>query len=165
LSINPNFASAYLNRGHVYAGQGKLTDALADYWQGVQLNQTTSNTEATVTSAALPFTATVTMTTGFVERIPFEAKAGQRLSAQATGDKDSGVDPLLIVLDPQGKPLMFNDDINENNINASIEDGLLPTDGLYTLVVSYATDGSEGDIKVTLDLKSAATVTASPTPQ
>ncbi len=164
IELNPEYALPYSNRGYVYAEQGKLTEALADYWKWIQLNETSSADIEKVAQGQTPFTTSVQMIKGLTYRIPFEAKAGQIVHAQATAAEDAEVDPLLVILDPQGKPILFNDDADANTVNALIADSPLPGDGVYTLIVSYAGAGAKGDINVMLDLKSAAIATPSPTP-
>ncbi len=132
----------------------------------VQLNEVKPTTAATVEAGTTPFTTTITMTQGANERIPFVAQGGQVVEAQANKVQDAKVDPLLILLDDKGKPITFNDDVASDNSNAAITDYVISASGTYTLVVSYAGGGSEGDIQVLLDLKSAvpeATGTIIPT--
>jgi tetratricopeptide (TPR) repeat protein len=164
IELNPQYLLAYSDLAYYYATQGKFTEALAAYWKWVQLNQTNSTTADIVSQDKMPFPTTVQMTQGLTYNIPFEGKVGQILQAQAVAADNATVDPLLVLLDPQGKPLFFNDDTASDNTNSSITDYALPADGTYTLVVTYAGGGSEGDIQVTLDLKPAASITPSPTP-
>ncbi len=160
ISLEPTYRVAYHDRALLYAQMGKVPEASADYWQWIELNQITSDKAKTVTQAQLPYTTTVTMTDGYVYNIPFEGRAGQLLqaSASAQADDSANVDALLVLLDPQGKPVMFANNTEDSN-DAEISDYALPSDGLYTLVVSYGSAGSEGKLDVSLDLTAAAEAT------
>ncbi len=164
LAADPKYAEAYNGRGYIYSTQRKMTEATADYWQWVELNTTESGSADRVKLGQTPFKTSVTMTKGYRYDIPFEASAGQRLQAQATAAEDAAVDPLLMLLDPQGKPIMVNDDISQEDTNAAITDYVLPANGTYTLVVTHTSSASEDDIDVTLDLKTAASAAPGPTP-
>ena len=59
------------------------------------------------------------------------------------------MDPLLVLLDVQGLPVLGNDD-GGGQKDALIADYELPQDGVYTLMVSHANGGYEGKIRVSL---------------
>ena len=61
------------------------------------------------------------------------------------------VDPLLVIIDANGNPLIASDDVG-SSADSLISNFQIPTDGQYTVVVSYSIRGSEGNINVTLDL-------------
>jgi len=158
IQIDNSFALAYLARGLAYAQLGKLPEAAADYWQWTQLNQTTSDKADLVAMGKTSFSTTINITQGSVYSIPFEAKAGQLLQASASGVDGTVIDTLLIVLDPQGKAIFYNDDLSSSDISATIQDYVLPADGQYTLIVSH-TSTTEGKVLVTLNLTSTSAVT------
>ena len=160
INVDSTYAKAYIKRAGLYAQMDNVEEASADYLKWIELNQNASDQSTTVTQTQLPYTTTVTMTEGYSYSIPFEGRAGQLLQASALAQEgDSAeVDALLVLLDPQGKPIMSADD-HDDSYDAVINDFALPTDGLYTLVVSYSQSGSEGDLDVTLNLRSAAEAT------
>lgn len=160
LNIDPDYADAYLGRAAVYARMDKVDKASADYLKWISLNKQTSDQSKTVTQAQLPYKATVTMTSGYSYSIPFAGRVGQLLQASAAAQKSelADVDALLVVLDPQGKAIMFGDDVGDS-FDAQIKDFVLPSDGLYTLVVSYGVNGSEGDLDINLNLTDVAEAT------
>jgi hypothetical protein len=93
------------------------------------------------------------MTAGRTFRLPFEAEAGQHMTVSVTSVNPGEVDPVLLVVDPDGTPLVFNDDISDENLDSAVSEFELPASGMYTLVVSHARGGSEGNIVVGLELQ------------
>lgn len=155
LEIDPDYAFAYLSRGLTHDRLGDNTSATADFWQYVQRIQTASRRTPRWTPGEV---RTFEMTQGRVYRIPFEAEAGKRLtiSAESSGTQISTgalvVDPLIIVFGRDGQPLVSNDDFG-GSLNARIENFELPTDGLYTLLLTHAGAGSEGMVEVSLEME------------
>lgn len=164
LELDPANSDAYLYRALIYVTQGKLDEAFSDYWAYVPVIETNPQTLDTVTAKQMPYSTSVTMTTGNTYYIPFEAKAGDTVDAQAVGAADTTVDPLIFVLDPQGKPLDFNDNEDDSTLTAHLVLNALPVDGVYTLLVTYSSNGADGDVEVTLDVKPVVP-TITPTPK
>ncbi len=52
----------------------------------------------------------------------------------------------------KGKPLGFNDDASDETLDPVLSGIELREDGAYTLVLSHANGGSEGDIALSLEL-------------
>lgn len=150
---------AYNHRGATYARQGQYQLALADYWQWVQNSRTMTTTLGEVRPGSTPFRTTLTISKGTVYEVPFGGKAGQALHAEASAVEEGTVDPLLVVLDPQGQPIYFNDDLSEDNNQAFVDGAVLPANGIYTLIVAYSGGGTDGDLRLTLDLTASATAT------
>ncbi|MCB9454271.1 MAG: hypothetical protein H6672_22790, partial [Anaerolineaceae bacterium] len=75
-------------------------------------------------------------------------------SLSAMSVEPGAVDPLMLIVAPDGTPLTFNDDADPDNdvLDSMIADFPAPSDGTYTLIVSHALGGSEGDIQVLVDL-------------
>jgi hypothetical protein len=88
------------------------------------------------------------MSQGLVYLIPIAGQAGEMLSAIARPAENSQVDPLIVLLAPDGTPLIGTDDINQNDFAALIEDFELSETGDYTLVVTHSGGGADGDIVV-----------------
>lgn len=137
----------YLYRGYVNNLLGDGQQAAADYLQWMTIIQTATFNEAALEAGE---TANIQMAEGRVFRIPFEGKAGQLVSlgaSSATGNAD----PVLILLDPAGKPLIANDDV-AGSYDAAIVDYRLATDGRYMIVVGHARGGSDGIVRVSLEI-------------
>ncbi len=164
LELDPGNSDAYLYRALIYTTQGKLDEALSDYWAYVPAIETNPQTLDKVTAQQMPYSTSVTMAVGDTYRIPFEAKAGDTVEVQAVGATDATVDPLIFVLDPQGKPLDFNDNEDDSTTAAYLVLNALPVDGVYTLLVTYSSNGADGDVEVTLDVKPLEP-TLTPTPK
>lgn len=94
----------------------------------------------------------LTMTFGRTFHLPFEAQSGQKLTINVTNVNPNEVDPDVLLISPDGVPLVFNDDANDETLDAAIMEYMLPESGIYTVVVSHANGGSEGDITFTLSL-------------
>ncbi len=155
IDLEPDYSLLYNNRGYTYALQGEMDAALEDYQQWVQLIQSSKKKINTVAAGETPYTTTLTLTEGLVYNIPFEAAAGQTLTAKAIADNTDTLDTLILLLDPQGDPLTFNDETDKDT-NAVISGYTLPTDGTYTLLITHTSSGEEGKATVTLDLGAAA---------
>lgn len=92
---------------------------------------------------------TVMMFEGALFEVGYEASAGQPLVIALTDiDPDAVVDPLLIVLGPNGLPLALDDDsgpVWDSRLSFTPDE-----DGLYTLVITHAYAGSEGLVQLTV---------------
>ena len=95
------------------------------------------------------------MRDGWVYSIPFDGKRGQQLDITVATAEPGFVDPLIIVIGPDGKPLIGDDDISMSEYDSTISDFYLPKHGQYTLVVSHAEGGSNGMVNVALDFTDA----------
>lgn len=124
--------------------------------------ETNPQTLDTVTTKQMPYSTSVTMAVGDTYRIPFEAKKGDTVDATALGG--TTVDPLIFIIDQDGTPLDFNDNEDEGMTTAHIILDDLPADGVYTLLVTYSSEGADGDVEVTLDVKPLEP-TMTPTPK
>lgn len=96
-------------------------------------------------------TGTLLLEDGVVYRLPLLLNAGQSISMEAVS-VDGGVDPLILLVGPDGTPLIGNDDtdILGGDYDARIFDYSVPQDGAYTLVVTHSGAGSVGDVDVTV---------------
>jgi tetratricopeptide (TPR) repeat protein len=152
IQIDSTQAGNYLGRGIANNQLGKPADAAKDFYKWISLNQKTSTDNPALKSGG---SITVKMSDGQVYRIPFSGKAGESVTITATGAKPSNdaeeVDPLIVILGPDGAPLIGDDD-GGGGLNSAIKGFALPADGSYTLLVSHAGGGTEGDITVKLDI-------------
>lgn len=94
--------------------------------------------------------ATIPMTFGRVYHLPFEAQQGDRLTLSAISTEPGAVDPVIVIVAPDGTPLIYNDDadVEADVLDAIIANFEAPADGTYVLMVSHARGGSEGNIEV-----------------
>lgn len=135
----------FLYRGFVNNLLEDIPAAAADYTQWATAIQTQGFNQEKLVSGN---STDVQMAEGRVYRIPFDGKTGQVLNVRAN-NTTGAVDPILIILDPDGTPLIANDDVG-GGYNAAIIDFALPVDGVYTIVVSHARGGSDGPVRVNL---------------
>lgn len=99
-------------------------------------------------------TVTVEMQDMYVFTIPFEGEAGQVVDIQAIDGSSDVVDALLVVADPDGEFLAFNED-SDLGFDSFIPELELPSDGTYTLYVTHAGGGSYGPVEVIIRETSA----------
>jgi tetratricopeptide (TPR) repeat protein len=150
INLSPNTGNLYLIRGSINEQANNNIQAASDYFRALNLKQTRTFTAPDSAKSNQAFT--VQMGEGWVYHIPFEASAGQKVTAQASQVSASRVDPLLVIVDDDNTPLVANDD-SGGNMNAAIENYEIPKDGQYTLIVGHAMGGFEGDIRVSLNFE------------
>jgi serine/threonine-protein kinase len=71
----------------------------------------------------------------------FEGRGGQNVRIEMRSEV---FDPFLILRDPQGKDVAFNDDVSPVDFNAKIL-AKLPVDGTYTVIARSKETGETGD--------------------
>ena len=91
------------------------------------------------------------MSEGKVYEFTFAAPAGLVFSASAQAESGSELDPLLVLLDEDGKAI-FSDDDSGVNLDAVISDYVISEAGQYTLLLSHAGGGYDGRVNVTIDI-------------
>ncbi|MEP7293768.1 MAG: hypothetical protein ABI835_18415, partial [Chloroflexota bacterium] len=138
---NPVF---YIYRGQLNASLLDLPAAGADYLDFFNLMSPPRVIPALQSGQAL----VMPMERGVVYSVPFTAQAGQFASAQAIGET-STIDPLMVLIDPAGNPLIGDDD-GGGNLSALIFDYPIPEDGEYTLLVGHSLSGFTGNVRVQL---------------
>jgi hypothetical protein len=94
----------------------------------------------------------LTLTFGRTFHVPFEAQSGQKLTINVTNVNPDEVDPVVMLVSPDDVPLVFNDDASDETMDAEIMEYSLPESGIYTVIVSHANGGSEGNITITISL-------------
>ena len=92
------------------------------------------------------------MAAGIRYDLSFDAAAGQHVTLSAQAREAAGTDPLIVLLDASGQPVAGDDD-SGGDLNALIEDYVIPSDGTYTLVVSHAGGNPNGALRVLLALE------------
>ncbi len=144
LEINSEYANAYLARASVYLAQNN-TLAYADYAEWLR------RTRIETVDFQLDGPPGVGLEKGLVYRITFSGTRGQVFSAAARAQTNNDVDPLLVLLAPDGSAIMADDD-SGINLDAVISNFTLPTDGTYTLLLGSASDSINSRGTVMLDV-------------
>lgn len=153
MSNVPTADYPYLNRGIVYEKMGNMDAALSDYMEWINRRG-----QQAITNENLSWMGNieVNMNDGYVYFFPFTASAGQDIVVSATSiQRDVDADPLVIILDPEGRPLTANDDSGEwwdSYVNFSA-----PVTGEYTIVLTHAGGSTEGIIDVAFDFSGEIT--------
>lgn len=140
-STNPLF---FIYRGQINTAVQDYQAAGADYLDYFNLASAPRDGAELKTGQAV----TLPMERGVVYRVPFAARAGQFASARAIGESNT-VDPLIVLLDPQGNALVGDDD-GGGNLTALIFDFPIPEDGEYTLMVGHSFGGFSGNVSLQL---------------
>jgi tetratricopeptide (TPR) repeat protein len=147
MSQRPEADYPYLNRGIVYEKMGNMEAALNDYMEWVDRRG-----RQIIENNNLPWMGKieVSMQDGYVYFFPFTASAGQEIVVSATStSRDVDADPLVIILDSNGQPLIANDDSGEywdSYINF-----IAPASGEYTIVLTHAGGSTQGTVEVAFD--------------
>jgi tetratricopeptide (TPR) repeat protein len=153
MSNVPNADYPYLNRGIVYEHMGSMEAAMSDYmeWINRRGSQVITNE-----NLAWMGNIEVNMNDGYVYLFPFTASTGQDIVISATSvQRDVDADSLLIILDPQGNPLIANDDTGE--WWDSYVAFKAPVTGEYTAVLTHAGGSTTGIVKVAYDFSGEIT--------
>src|SRR6185312_16013324 len=130
-------------RGIAYRLIEETEKAGADFAERIELLGT-ANTEDTL---EIGVNKEVMMSYGQVFTFTFEGKAGQRLNLSANDLNLVGVDPLIVLIDPDGTPIGGDDD-SGGELDAQLANFELPADGTYTFIVSHANGGYDGIVSV-----------------
>ena len=149
MQLDESYSLPYLSRGITYENMENAEASAADYFQYAMLNRSRTLFHAELEGDSefeLP------MREGWVYSIPFDAKRGQTIDIGVTTSAPGFVDPLIILIAPDGKALIGDDDISRSEYDAVIADYKLPANGEYTLVVSHAEGGANGTINVDIDV-------------
>lgn len=145
LELQPRMQDYYMNRGYIYSLTERWDLAAPDFFQRMTLIER----EALEARLSRNEPLTIDMDYALVARLQFEGQAGQLVSISARDNLGSGVDPLLVLLDVDAKPLVGDDD-GGGQTDALIANYELPADGVFTVMVSHANGGHKGKIRVTL---------------
>jgi len=148
--LNPRTRIGHMIRANVRQALGFSDAAARDFSTGVELNTLEMVEGAEVFAGE---SVTISMTAGRTYQLPFAADAGQIVTIQAASVNPGEVDPIMLLLGPDGTPLVFNDDASEDTLDATLLGYTIPASGTYTLVVSHALGGSEGDLQISLEIE------------
>jgi len=146
LELQPDMHDSYLARGIAYQEDGDTGRAGVDFIRRIELLETDTIEDD------FDAVGEVIMSYGTVYRLSFEGEAGQVITATARTafPEDEFVDPLIVILDPDGNAIAGDDDFG-GNLDSQIADFELPEDGTYILVVSHANGGYDGTVDVTIE--------------
>ena len=149
MRLDDSYNLPYLSRGITYEMMGDAEASAADYYRYALLNRTRGFYHSELQGDSrfqLP------MREGWVYSIPFTATAGQTVDIDVDTVEPGFVDPLIVLIGPDNRPLIGDDDISRSDYDANIDGFKLPSDGQYVLVVSHAEGGSNGNINVDIDV-------------
>jgi tetratricopeptide (TPR) repeat protein len=141
------YAYVYLNKGNLYMLTGRELEAAIDFLEYIAWAGLSSIDAGTLTIGQRE---KVTMGGNDLLRFTFEAQAGEQYKLSAIPDNpDIRIDTLLLVISPDGSPLIANDDFNpETDSSAIIPVFEALEDGLYTVVVTHGRHPDQGVIQV-----------------
>lgn len=139
--------TVYFNIGFSYDKMGDQETASGYFYQFLTIAGFNFNDED---SLEVNEPVTVAMSQGQVYEFTVQLTEGQVVDFSAESSIPALVDPLLVVLDPDGEGVIANDDRTEENFNSLIRQFVAPETGTYTVLVSHAFGGSEGDVDVEL---------------
>lgn len=153
----------YFYRALAYEVQFNIgsPQAAADYYAYLLARQTTTTDGGTLPVAEPQMIA---LSADEVYTFTFEGSAGERWSfvAQAARPTDT-VDPLLVLVGPDGQPLIADDDSGarpdaqgNRRLTAQIFGFTLPADGTYTVVLGDSLLGEGGAILIAGRMEPAA---------
>ena len=142
-------AGLYMLRASINNLQMDFDAAAQDYLSYIQLVATDPVEIDPIASGDV---VPLEMVAGRVYIIPFTLEAGDVFSAIAIADEGSAVDPLMVVLDPDGEPIAANDDVAQGDLTAYVENVTVSEGGLYALVVTHAGGGSDGAFVVSMQI-------------
>jgi hypothetical protein len=152
LELNPDFDSAWLNRGVAYEQLNNDYRAMQDFNNFMNRDgMAVVSHRGILTGARL----NMEMTENRVYELNFYARAGEIVDISAIAHGGDIVDPLILVLDADGNPVAANDDVLRQDgslisMDSHITDFEVLRTGRYTMRVSHAGGGSNGTIQIGL---------------
>lgn len=144
LEIYPDMHDSYLGRGIAHRIEGDIQLAGADFLRRIEILEANTVNDALTIGSPLE----VEMAYGSVYRLTFDGRQGDLLDIEARmANPALFVDPLIVVLDPDGQPIAGDDDFG-GNLDSLVDSLELTEDGTYTVVVSHANGGFDGTVRV-----------------
>lgn len=148
LELTPSDIGLYLRRGMVLNELGRRAEAAADYFEWMR-NQTSDVDDSIVLRPGE--SQVVEMETGKLYAMAFDGQMGQVVTVSATARESQPSDPLLVLTDSEITPLAADDD-GGGNLDARISGYILPANGIYFVALGYAGGGSNGPVRVLLEV-------------
>lgn len=148
---SPDVYKYYLNRAISYLEAGNMQAALPDAWEALRRMPGQPSSQLPLVSG-VPLDATLSPLV--VYHFPFDAQAGQTVSVTLER-KAHKLIPLAVILDPNGNPVALTQDLIVAASVVNIPATMLPSSGMYTLVVAdvNASDEFGGPLQVILTLR------------
>ncbi len=150
LAQKPDIARTYLFRGMIDEATDQPDAAAADYWQWLSMAQV-HRLDWAVADPSQPFS--VALRSGWRYYLPLSGTAGQTINIQAEplDTVPSDVEPLIVLLDPDGHPLAAASGTDQEGHRATLSTVTLPVSGSYTLVLGHAR-ADDGIVQVSTTL-------------
>lgn len=152
LEQNPALAPSLLNRGVAYEQLGNDFRAMQDYSRFL-------NRDGMETITYPRTLSEVQLNLHMVENRLYEfrihAQAGQTLDVSAVSLAEGVVDPIVVITDENGTPVVARDDVLRQDgsliaMDSHIEDYQVLRTGYYIVRVSHAGGGSDGVLQVAI---------------
>jgi hypothetical protein len=142
LEMNDNRANVYLGRAWAYLQNGDYAFTHSDFYRWIQLTEQTS---VEVTLDETLANGDFQIVPNEIRHISFEGEGGQVWGFSVM--TEDATDPLIVLLDPDGRVLVADDD-GGINLNAVIRRYTLPRTGTYTLVLGQAGGYGTGEVEL-----------------
>ena len=147
-----NQPALYFYRAHAQDALQNQSAAASDYFEWVNgIGQQTADEGILESGSAV----TLQMAQSLVYHIAIDANAGDEITVlvrAVAGD----IDPLLVILGPDGTPLVGNDDARVgSDINAVVTGYEAPEAGAYHLLVTHSITGFDGSVQVLFESRAA----------
>lgn len=152
VTLAPQEPVIRLYRAGVLNQLGEAAEAAVDYLSYVILSSpdgTPNVEELGQLRSGVP--EAVTMSENAIFQWQFTVQKNDVVNARTSVRPGDQVDPLIVILDEAGNPLIASDDVGVD-LNAAIEDFVAPSTGDYFLVLSHVTGGSEGEVGVLVEV-------------
>jgi uncharacterized protein YgiM (DUF1202 family)/Tfp pilus assembly protein PilF len=159
ISIVPDYAASYLSRAWAYWYNGDFALTHADFYRWIELTE--SHTVENTLDNALA-NGNLHIEEAWVYRLSFEGQAGAAYSFAALSEDE--IDPLLVLLSPDGTPIVSDDD-GGSNLNSVIRRFTLPETGSYTLILGQAGGYGTGEIELVVNRESSISSTNPANPE
>lgn len=144
IELEASLAPLYIYRAYVNIELERWADAADDYFTYITTNEARRiRSERPLVSEQLQF---IELQRGTVHEFRFDGRRGQLATFVAQRRPSDPVDPLLVLLGPDGRAIAADDD-SAGDMNAAVRLPL-PFDGVYTLLVSHSLGGSTGAVAV-----------------
>ncbi|MEL6308975.1 MAG: tetratricopeptide repeat protein, partial [Chloroflexota bacterium] len=159
IQMNPDLAVPYLNRGVAYEQIGGCNGyrAAADFYTWMTRDGISVETLDEVNETTI-FNIDLSENTRF--DLPLDLVEGQSVNLAVTSvdeDGDLVVDPIIVLLGPDGDIVTANDDMRYSDgellsMNASIRNMYVGESGEYTLLISHAGGGWDNDATISVTI-------------
>lgn len=149
LDIFPQMHDAYLGRGIVHRELGDPQAAGMDFVRRMALIET----EHIGQELSFDTPVQVEMAYGHIYSLNFMGEEGMVLNISARDAAMTLVDPLIVLLGPDGEALAGDDDFG-GFLDAELVDVILPETGLYVLLVNHANYRYDGPVVIYVEQSS-----------